>query len=69
MTREALKKANELEDDIRIIRRIIEEHNACNDVRIVSDRFDNHPTLRFTNELIEWLKEKEKQYEKELEEL
>ena len=69
MTKEILKKANDLDKDICAIGRILEEHSAHNWIQVVSSRVDNVQTRRFQNELAEWLKGKKSQYEKELEEL
>lgn len=69
MKKETLAKAKELEQDIRAIGKLLEEHEKNNWIQVIASRVDNAQSFRFQVELGEWLREKKIQYEKELEEL
>lgn len=69
MLKETLKKANELLQDIDNIGRIIEVagHKW---IRVISPKdTELHYSVRFQEELAEWLKEKQKEYQEELDNL
>lgn len=69
MKKETLVKAKELEQDIISIETIIQDRLNHKPIRIVSMMTDIPQSFKLQMELVEWLKKKKIQYEKELEEL
>lgn len=69
MDKDTLQKAKELEGDIESITKILEEHDKHHWIQVVSPRTDDGQSRRFQNDLVGWLRQQKKIYEKELEDL
>lgn len=73
MKREVLRKAKELEEDIRLIEGVLNEHKNRRWIKVVGARFNEDLgqwySVRFQNELAKWLEDKKQEYEKEFKEL
>lgn len=69
MKKETLKKANELQKDIDNISRILEVAGHMW-IRVISpENTELHYSVRFQEELAEWLREKQKEYQTEFDNL
>lgn len=70
MTQEILEKANELSKDIKNINRVLENRKEHKWIRVISARNEElYYSVKFQQELAEWLEKKKEQYQKELENL
>lgn len=71
MKKEILKKANDLLDDIETISKVIKEKEEERHwIRIITPNHkESYYSMRFQNELIDWLKIKKEEYQKEFDEL
>lgn len=70
MNRETLEKGNELQKDIDNITGILKDHNKHKWIRVISpDNKDIYYSVRFQNDLGEWLETKRKEYQEELDRL
>lgn len=70
MDKRTLEKAKELEKDIESINNILKEHEKKHWVQIITPRREEEiQSYRLQCELVEWLRKKKFEYEKELEEL
>ena len=77
MKKEDLEKANKLNKDIKNIERVLAEHNKKRWIKAIFEKKsgisvispwddDLFYSVRFQNELAEWLEQKRKQYQDEL---
>ena len=70
MTREVLNKANDLNQDIENIKKVLAEKEEQKWIRVISPkRTELFYSMRFQKELAEWLEQKKEEYQKELESL
>ena len=77
MTKETRIEANKLSDDIKNIDKVLTEHNKYHWIKVIFKKGlnvtcpyeDMYYSVRFQNELAEWLKQKKEQYQKELDAL
>ena len=70
MNRETLEKGNELQKDIDNITGILKDHKAHKWIRVISPRNEDvFYSVRFQNDLGEWLEMKRKEYQEELDRL
>lgn len=70
MTRETLGKANELNNDIECIKKVLTDKAEHKWIRVVSAKHTElYYSVRFQRELAEWLEQKNKQYQEELDSL
>lgn len=67
MKKDVLKKANEINEDIENIERVLEDSEKKRWIRVIGAKnTDMMYSVRFQNELAEWLKQKREQYQSEL---
>lgn len=67
MTPETLQQANELDNDIKNINKVIEENKDNRYISVVGARHrELYYSVRFQEELAEWLEQKREQYQGEL---
>ena len=75
MKKDVLKKANELAEDIKNLEEVLSAHEKRRWIKVIFLKKlkvisphdeDLFYSLRFQDELAEWLKQKKEQYEKEL---
>ena len=70
MTQETLEKAYTLNEDIRKIDRVLDDNRNKRWIKVIGARNEeNFYSVRFQNELAEWLKQKREQYQKELDDI
>ena len=71
MDLEKLRKANELNEDIQTMEGVIREAKSERHwIRVITPAHkDAYYSVRFQNELVEWLKRKVSEYQKELDSL
>lgn len=70
MTKETLSKAKELEEDLKILEKVIFASEDCKWIKIITPReVEHYHSVRFQKELAEWVKNKKQEYEEELERL
>lgn len=70
MTQETLEKANDLNKDIKNINKVLEDKKANRWIRVIGARNEELCySVKFQQELAEWLEKKKEQYQKELENL
>ena len=70
MTKETLKKANRLNDDIEMLSKVIQDKKEnLNWIKISTPRVEGFFSDKFENELVDWVEKKKKEYQKELEDL
>ena len=67
MKKDVLKKANEINEDIENIDKVLGDSENKRWITVIGARnTDMRYSVRFQNELAEWLKQKREQYQSEL---
>ena len=77
MKKETMKEANELNNDIENLDKVLSEHKKYHWIKVIFKKGlnvtcpyeDLYYSTRFQDELAEWLKQKKEQYQKELDAL
>lgn len=70
MNKETLRRAKELEADIKCIEVLLEEHKKNHWLSVTSPKpYNEGQSGRFQEELAQWMEERKEAYKKELEEL